>query len=50
MQGDEISFIAGGLAYTGKVKGNVIEGTRDHAGGHHRVARYAAVSFSIAIV
>ena len=27
MRGDEISFIAGGLAYTGKVKGNVIEGT-----------------------
>ena len=27
MQGDVISFIAGGLAYTGKVKGNVIEGT-----------------------
>lgn len=27
MRGDEISFVAGGLAYTGKVKGNVIEGT-----------------------
>jgi SAM-dependent methyltransferase len=27
MLGDEISFIAGGLAYTGKVKGKVIEGT-----------------------
>jgi SAM-dependent methyltransferase len=26
MTGDAISFIAGGLAYTGKVKGNVIEG------------------------
>lgn len=27
MRGDKISFIAGGLAYTGKVKGNVMEGT-----------------------
>ena len=27
LRGDEISFIAGGLAYTGKVKGNVMEGT-----------------------
>jgi len=27
MRGEEISFIAGGLAYTGKVKGNVMEGT-----------------------
>ncbi|MDO8677134.1 MAG: class I SAM-dependent methyltransferase [Acidobacteriota bacterium] len=27
MRGDEISFIAGGLAYTGTVKGNVMEGT-----------------------
>ena len=27
LHGDEISFIAGGLAYTGKVKGNVMEGT-----------------------
>lgn len=27
MRGEEISFIVGGLAYTGKVKGNVIEGT-----------------------
>jgi SAM-dependent methyltransferase len=27
MQGDVISFVAGGLAYTGRAKGNVIEGT-----------------------
>ena len=27
LRGDEISFTAGGLAYTGKVKGNIIEGT-----------------------
>jgi SAM-dependent methyltransferase len=27
LRGDEISFVAGGLAYTGKVKGNAIEGT-----------------------
>jgi hypothetical protein len=27
LRGEEISFTAGGLAYTGRVKGNVIEGT-----------------------
>ena len=33
LRGDEISFIAGGLAYTGKVKGNVMEGTATSPSG-----------------